>query len=72
MSTEKCDADVYEHGVSLGFFDMSKQEAEEHCASETKRTGRKHDWHYVGGRVHVMALEREFEEGLDSEGGSCD
>lgn len=56
MSTEQCDADVYKDGTSLGFYNLTKQQAEEHCIAETKRTGIKHDWHYVGGRVHVLAL----------------
>ena len=56
MSTEQCDRDVYENGTSMGMFAMSKEQAEEYCAAETKRTGYKHDWHFIGGRVHVKAL----------------
>lgn len=53
---EKCDDDVYKHGVSLGFFDMTKQEAEDYCKEQTAQTGRKHDWHYIAGRVHIKAM----------------
>jgi hypothetical protein len=53
---ERCNDDVYKHGVSLGFHDMTKDEAEAWCIEQTKVTGRKHDWHYVGGRVHIKAM----------------
>lgn len=56
VSLLKCNPEVMEHGVSLGFFDMPKEKAEQYCKDETKRTGRLHDWHYVGGRVHIKAL----------------
>jgi hypothetical protein len=52
----RCADDVYKHGVSLGFHDMTKDEAEAWCIEQTKVTGRKHDWHYVGGRVHIKAM----------------
>lgn len=51
-----CDDEVFKKGVSLGFFDMPKLEAEAYCVEQTKVTGRKHDWHYVGGRVHIKAM----------------
>ena len=40
----------------MGLFDMKKEQAEKYCEDETKRTGIKHDWHYVAGRVHVKSL----------------
>lgn len=52
----KCSDDVFKHGVSLGFFDLTKDEAEAYCKEQTAKTGHLHDWHYVGGRVHVKAL----------------
>lgn len=54
--TDQCSKDVLEHGESLGLFDMSKDQAEEYCRAETERTGRKHDWHYFAGRVHIKCL----------------
>ncbi|MNQ12424.1 hypothetical protein D3C85_253290 [compost metagenome] len=51
-----CDDEVFKKGVSLGFFDMPKLEAEAYCVEQTRVTGRKHDWHYVGGRVHIKAM----------------
>jgi len=57
MSTDKCDLDVYKNGKGLGFFDMTKQEAEDFCKKQTEETGMKHDWHYFAGRVHIMYLE---------------
>ena len=56
MNPKDCAADVFEHGTSMGLFVMPKEEAEQYCKDETKRTGYKHDWHYVAGRVHVKAL----------------
>jgi len=56
MNNEVCDDQVYKHGTSMGLFSMSKTEAEEYCKKETERTGFKHDWHFVAGRVHVKAL----------------
>jgi hypothetical protein len=60
MSTENCDENVYRLGVFQGFYDMPKADAEEHCRVMTARTGYKHDWHYFGGRVRVLALLPEF------------
>lgn len=62
---DKCSDDVYRNGISLGVFAMSKDEAEEYCKTETKRTGRLHDWHYFGGRVHVKYLP-ELGQGEDA------
>jgi hypothetical protein len=56
MALEPCNDDVYKYGESLGFHDMSKEKAEEYCKQQTEATGRLHDWHYVGGRVHIKAL----------------
>ena len=53
---DPCSTDVFKHGVSMGLFDMSKEDAEKYCQNETIRTGHKHDWHYYGGRVHVKSL----------------
>lgn len=53
MNLPDCDKDIFENGVSLGFFDMPKEEAEAACIRLTEETGFKHDWHYVGGRVHM-------------------
>lgn len=57
MNSEKCDPEVFEKGTSLGLFEMTKDEAEKYCRDATKRTGKKHDWHYFGGRVHIKVLE---------------
>lgn len=53
---DACDPEVYASGVSLGMYDMTKEEAERYCREATKETGRKHDWHYFGGRVHIKAM----------------
>jgi len=54
--SEKCDPEVFKHGDSLGMFDMTKEKADEFCSLQTQVTGRKHDWHYAMGRVHIKAL----------------
>lgn len=54
--SDKCDQEVFELGTSLGFRDMTKEEADQYCENQTKETGCKHDWHYIGGRVHIKAL----------------
>lgn len=51
-----CDDDVFKRGELVGIFDMPKEEAEAACKKATLETGRKHDWHYFGGRVRVLAL----------------
>ena len=56
MDTVSCDDDVFKDGTSLGFFDMSKSEAQDFCEKKTAETGYKHDWHYMAGRVHIKAL----------------
>lgn len=57
-----CNQEVFDHGVSLGFFDMSKADANAMCERLTEETGRQHDWHYIAGRVHVKALPEGHEE----------
>lgn len=37
MNSEECDQDVYEHGDSLGLFDMSKDQAEAYCIEQTQK-----------------------------------
>lgn len=60
MANTECDLDVYKHGVSMGLYDVPKEEAEATCKRMTEETGRLHDWHYVGGRVHIKALPIGF------------
>ena len=63
MSNEAhCDKDVFDNGESVGFVDTSSHEADELCKKWIDETGRKHDWHFAGGRVHVMALMPEYIE----------
>lgn len=56
----QCNQDVFTKGVSMGLFDMPKDEAEAMCLRLTQETGRLHDWHYIGGRVHVKAMPEEL------------
>lgn len=60
MSTAECNQDVYKHGKVVGVYDMPKEEAEAACKKATEDSGCLHDWHYVGGRVVVKALPKDF------------
>lgn len=52
----ECSQDVFDHGVSVGLFDIPKNEANAICAGLTAATGARVDWHYIAGRVHMKAL----------------
>lgn len=56
MSESECDNNVFKYGVSCGLHAMTKQEADEACRQATEKTGELHDWHYIGGRVHIKRL----------------
>ena len=53
-----CNRKVYEEGISIGMFDMPKEEAEALCKRLTEETGLLHDWHYFGGRVVIKRLNK--------------
>ena len=59
LNPESCDRRVYEDGESVGLFDIPKELAESFCASATRITGHRFDWHYIGGRVHIKVLKRK-------------
>lgn len=65
MSTEKCDPLVYKYGVQTHVTVCSKEEAERFCADATRLTGQRHDWHYVGGRVAVLAIPPHIQKLLN-------
>ncbi|EPV8437996.1 hypothetical protein ACWASX_004092 [Klebsiella variicola] len=52
-----CDPEVYEKGVSACFVVIPKETAEVICKGISAATGCKVDWHYIGGRVHIKALQ---------------
>ncbi|RWA55326.1 hypothetical protein AU476_07400 [Cupriavidus sp. UYMSc13B] len=56
VATDQCAQDVFEHGESIGLFDIPKDTANAICAGIHAVTGARVDWHYVGGRVHMKAL----------------
>lgn len=58
MAIDRCDEEVYEHGESVGLFDMPKEDAERFCQEKSKETGDRYDWHYVSGRVHIKVLRK--------------
>ncbi|HCW17712.1 MAG TPA: hypothetical protein DHL02_07080, partial [Achromobacter sp.] len=56
FNSEDCNKEVYERGAFVGLFDIPKHVANELCAGISSATGARVDWHYVGGRVRVLAL----------------
>lgn len=59
FGADHCDDDIFKNGISLGLFDMKKEEAETYCRVQTQVTDVKHDWHYITGRVHVKKAKQE-------------
>lgn len=61
MNTEKCNELVYKYGTTYGIYDMPKCEAEEMCKKLTEQYKNQiYDWHYVGGRVVVKVLDKNY------------
>ncbi|WP_175836996.1 hypothetical protein [Burkholderia anthina] len=56
IPADECAQDVYDHGQSIGLFDIPKKTANSICAGITEVTGARVDWHYFAGRVHMKAL----------------
>lgn len=56
IDPDNCAQEVYEHGASVGRFDIPKETANAICAGISAATGARVDWHYIGGRVHIKAL----------------
>ena len=59
MNPNSCNEDIFRNGISLGLFDMTKEQAEAYCKAQTETTGVQHDWHYIAGRVHVKCARTE-------------
>ncbi|WP_323109519.1 MULTISPECIES: hypothetical protein [Klebsiella/Raoultella group] len=57
-----CDPEVYEKGVSACLLVIPKETAEVICKGISAATGCKVDWHYIGGRVHIKALQAAPQE----------
>lgn len=60
MAIDECNADVYKYGQLVGIYDMPKEIAEASCKLATEQSGCLHDWHYVGGRVYIKALPKDW------------
>lgn len=56
VAANECAQDVYQHGQSIGLFDIPKDTANAICAGITAITGARVDWHYIAGRVHMKAI----------------
>ena len=70
-----CSDDVFKNGVSVCLVgDVPKHAAETICQSLSGVTGWKIDWHYIGGRTHIMALAQPAEQFQGEPGGypPCD
>lgn len=51
-----CDVDVFKNGKSLASVSASSRAAEAWVKRVAKESGQRVDWHYSGGRVHVLVL----------------
>jgi hypothetical protein len=47
---------VYDHGTTLAYLDARSAPAEEWVRKVAVLSGQRVDWHYFGGRAHVMFL----------------
>ncbi|CNJ04098.1 Uncharacterised protein [Yersinia aldovae] len=54
---DQCSPEVYEKGVSACLVDIPKDTAEIICRGISAASGCAVDWHYVGGRVHIKAMQ---------------
>ncbi|HGV0008578.1 TPA: DUF551 domain-containing protein [Klebsiella pneumoniae] len=52
-----CDPEVYENGARACLVAIPKETAEVICKGISAVTGCKIDWHYIGGRVNIKALQ---------------
>lgn len=61
MDIEKCNNIIYSKGEFFEMNTMSKTEANRYCLLKTKNKDDNYlyDWHYVGGRVRVLRLDRD-------------
>jgi hypothetical protein len=57
-----CNQEIFDHGVSVGMFDIPKHTAEHICQAFSQTLGVRVDWHYIGGRVHIKALLPKTEQ----------
>jgi hypothetical protein len=53
---DKCDAEVFQKGVSLAALDARSVHAEPWVRAVAERSGQRVDWHYSGGIAHVLVL----------------
>jgi hypothetical protein len=53
---ERCDDEVFKNGVSLASLDARSDPAEAWVKRVAAESGQRVDWHYSGGRVHVLVL----------------
>lgn len=53
---DKCDAEVFKNGRSLAALDARSGPAEQWVRAVAEHSGQRVDWHYSGGRAHVLVL----------------
>jgi hypothetical protein len=54
--SDRCDEEVFRHGVSLLAIDGRANDVEPWVQKVAARSGQKVDWHYTGGVAHVLVL----------------
>lgn len=57
---DRCNPIVFKEGEFVCFLDVSKEEANEYCRNlwEDPKNNYAYDWHYVGGKVRVIRLDK--------------
>lgn len=58
IESDKMNTQIFEKGISMGFFDMTKEQANEWVKNHNQDPQNiyAYDWHYIGGRIHVKRL----------------
>ena len=79
MDTEQCNKDVFEHGESMGLYDIPKEQANQICEKLSEAGEYQYDWHYIAGRVHLKRMrkvvvfsEQEVEDAFRAGWNACE
>lgn len=54
--SDRCDQEVFENGASLLAIDGWAKDVEPWVQRVAEQSGQRVDWHYSGGRAHVLVL----------------
>ena len=56
MSADRCDQEIFEKGQSVTALDAGPDEANAWVEAVATKANARMDWHYSGGRAHVLHL----------------